>query len=621
VDKRLCLAAAPLLLAACSALDASPRVAAAVHPGRPVYEQHCAQCHDHPDQTRAPAVATLEALGFRGIRVALTDGAMKTVGSALSTEEQIAVAGFLNAGEGPDKAWIAAHTCKGARRSVKLDAAPTVASFGIDDGNERRLSAEASGLSKAQLAKLDLAWAIGFPGNVSLRAQPAVVGDQLFISTPEAGQLFALDIAGTPCVEWVYEPGVPLRSAVTFGALPSGRKVLAFSDGAVREHLLDAATGKEIWTTSVALGTVSNATAAPALHGDRLYAPVSAGEINIGANPKYECCRSHGGVVALDAATGAKLWEMHTMQAAAPTRVSRVGTQLWGPSGAPIWNTPAIDGKRGQLYIGTGENTSAPATDTSDSVMAIALADGAVRWKFQATRNDIFLTGCMTDASGPNCPSKDAFQKDYDFGASIMLTKRSDGSDIVLAGQKSGVLWALDPDTGRVLWSVDAGPGGPAGGIHWGLATDGKRVFAATNRAGAPGEDQKREPGLVAVDIDTGKVVWSVHAAPDCSGDRRTRIPSCDRAYGFSAAPLVVDGAVVQGGLDGLVRILDGETGALIWSYDTARPFGTANGVPARGGSIDNATIVAANGLLLVGSGYGLASEQPGNVLLAFKPR
>jgi polyvinyl alcohol dehydrogenase (cytochrome) len=591
------------LLAACSNPPAGgPQLAGLdddEHPGRAVYDQFCAACHDHPQETRAPALASIQQLGFRGVRAALINGSMSVQGDALTNDQQIAVASWLDeSARRADTSWIAANACTGRRKGVQLADEAAVPRFGVDLQNRRALSAAAAGLFKDDLSNLELAWAFGFPGNISMRAQPAVSGDQLFISVPESGQVFALDIAGDPCVEWVYEPGVPLRSAITLGKLPSGRDVLVFADAAVRETMLDAVTGDVIWTADVALGDFpSNATGAPILLGDRVYAPISAGEITIGANPAYECCKSHGGVVALDAATGAHVWEYHTMEQAQPTQVSRVGTQLWGPSGAPIWTTPAIDEARGQLY------------------------DGALRWKFQATENDVFLTGCMTDRTGPNCPPMDVNLVDYDFGASIMLAKTSDGSDIVLAGQKSGMLWALDPDTGALIWSADVGPGGPAGGIHWGLATDGTRVFAGVNRVSAPGEDMSREPGLHAINIDTGEVEWSVFVKPDCEGDRRERIPSCDSAFGFSAAPIVIDGAVVEGGLDGLVRIFDGATGALIWSYDTAKPFETVNGVEARGGSIDNAGIVAANGLLIAPSGYGLLGEQAGNVLLAFKPK
>jgi len=431
--------------------------------------------------------------------------------------------------------------------------------------------------------------------------------------------LFALDIGGTtPCVKWVYEHDIPLRTTIGYHTLDDGRPVLVFADVSAHTLLMDAVTAEIIWDASVQATSVSNVTAMPVLYGDRVYVPISSGELLMGAAADYECCTSHGAVVALDVATGERVWEYHTMEEAQPTTISRVGTQQWGPSGAPIWTAAAIDEQRGYLYVGTGENTSAPATDTSDAVLAIRLEDGSLAWKFQATANDIFLSGCTANPDGPNCPPADSINRDVDFGAAIMLATRSDGSDILLAGQKSGDVWALDPDTGELIWNTQIGPGGAAGGIHWGMAFDGDKVYAAnnqTNDATADGVD----PGLFALDVDTGNIVWEYHHQPDCSGDRQENLPSCGRNWGMSAATLLVDSAVVQGSNDGYVKVFDSQSGEPIFSFDTARPFNTLNGIEGKGGAIDNFSIWAANGTLFVQSGYGLMGV-PGNVLLAFRP-
>jgi polyvinyl alcohol dehydrogenase (cytochrome) len=482
------------------------------------------------------------------------------------------------------------------------------------------LTAHQAGLRKNDFARLELAWALGFPQTANMRAQPAIVGTTIYLPVVDSGQLFAIDIAGEPCLQWVYQHGVPLRTHVNYGTLADGRRVLVFGDGAAHVQMLEAATGKLLWRTSLRVTSVSNTTGMPVLYRDRVYAPISSGELNMGAAPDYPCCTSHGAVAALDAATGAIVWVHHTMEAATPRGKSRIGTQLWGPSGAPIWTTPAIDERRGVLYVGTGQNTSEPPTDSSDAVLAIDLETGALRWKHQTTPNDIFLTGCMAEPDGPNCPPAYSINKDWDFGASMVLAARPDGSDVLLAGQKNGVLYALDPDQGgRLLWQVKLGPGGPAGGIHWGMAYDGERVYVPVNKVGIPFEDPE-EPGLHAVEVATGKVVWSWLNAADCSGDRAQRIPTCNRNYGLSAAALLVDGAVIQGANDGYLRIFDAVDGRLMFQFDTAREFPGINGITAKGGAIDNASVIVANGLLLVQSGYGLAGV-PGNALLAFRPR
>ena len=108
---------------------------------------------------------------------------------------------------------------------------------------------------------------------------------------------------------------------------------------------------------------------------------------------------------------------------------------------------------------------------------------------------------------------------------------------------------------------------------------------------------------------------------PDCTDDRITRVPTCARAFGMSAAPAVIDGAVVEGALDGYLYVLDAGSGKLLWKFDTAVIYQGINGVAGKGGAIDAASISAGDGLLFVNSGYGMFGQTPGNVFLAFKPR
>jgi len=294
---------------------------------------------------------------------------------------------------------------------------------------------------------------------------------------------------------------------------------------------------------------------------------------------------------------------------------------MWGPSGAPIWSTPAIDAKRGLLYVGTGEQNSIPFVDTTDAIVAFDLKTGERKWSFQGTARDLWHYGCP---KGPNCfGSETGVTVDHDFGGSVVIAKRADGRDILLAGQKSGALWALDPDNGgKLIWTRRFSKGGGNGGIHWGLAIDGHRVFAPINDANPPSEEYPLSGvALHAVDIDTGQVLWTAKGLGDCSGDRKARYAACDTRIGFSPAPLVVDGAVVQGSLDGILRVYDGASGAELWRYDTLRSFDTVNGVAGHGGAIDSSPYIAANGMLFVVSGYGRFGEAPGNMLLAFKPR
>jgi polyvinyl alcohol dehydrogenase (cytochrome) len=587
--------------------------------GEALYNETCANCHNMPEETRSPPLEALKRMGARAVRYALSHGKMKVQAQPLGEGGIDDVVAFLSATAEIDNSWITGMQCPAERMDVDTGAA-TIWTQGFDRRNRRHLTTEQVGLTTRDMGNLELAWSIGFPGTGNMRSQPAVVGNTMYYPIVDSGQLFALDIGGdAPCVKWVYQHDIPLRTTIGYHTLTNGRPVLVFADVSAHTILMDAVTTEILWDASVQATSVSNVTAMPVLYGDRVYVPISSGELLMGAAPDYECCTSHGAVVALDVASGERVWEYHTMEEARPTSISSVGTQQWGPSGAPIWTAAAIDETRDLLYVGTGENTSAPATDTSDAILAIRLEDGSLAWKFQATANDIFLSGCTRVPDGPNCPPPDSINRDVDFGAAVMLATRSDGTDIVLAGQKSGDVWALDPDTGELVWNTRVGPGGASGGIHWGMAFDGNTVFAANNMttdSTADGVDS----GLFALDVDTGNIIWEYHHQPDCSGDRRENLRSCDTNWGMSAATMLVDSAVVQGSNDGFVKVFDGGTGEPIFTFDTARPFNTLNGVLGKGGAIDNFSIWAANGTLFVQSGYGLMGV-PGNVLLAFKPR
>lgn len=609
-----------LLVLGASALAQQPVLTADSNAaGEQVYRETCASCHDNPGETRAPSLEALNRMGPRAISYALTHGKMTVQAAALDSRQIDDVVSWLSAASDVDNSWIASKLCPADISSGEAGE-PVIWTQGFDRRNHRHLSAGQAGLTTRDLGRLELAWAMGFPATANMRSQPAIVGSTMYYPIVDSGQLFALDISDAgPCVKWVYEHDVPLRTTIGYHTLEDGRHVLVFADAAAHALLMDADTAEIIWSAGVRVSSVSNVTAMPVLYGDKVFVPISSGELNMGAAEDYECCTSHGAVVALDVLTGEREWVYHTMADAHPTTVSRVGTQLWGPSGAPIWTAPAVDEKRGYLLVGTGENTSAPATDTSDAILAINMDDGSLAWKFQATANDIYLTGCDRNPDGPNCPPDYSINKDWDFGAAIMLAERSDGSELVLAGQKNGVVWALDPDDGALVWDTKIGPGGAMGGIHWGMAFDGERVFAANNLSTGRTADGA-DPGLFALDVDTGSIVWDYHHTADCTGDRPERFPACERSTGMSAATLLIDGAVVQGSNDGFVKIFDASSGEPLFSFDTAREFITVNGVEARGNAIDNFSIWAANGLLFVQSGYGLMGS-PGNVLLAFRPR
>jgi polyvinyl alcohol dehydrogenase (cytochrome) len=305
--------------------------------------------------------------------------------------------------------------------------------------------------------------------------------------------------------------------------------------------------------------------------------------------------------------------------------VNSKGAKVKGPSGAPIWSVPMIDEKRNRVIVTTGENTSHPGTDTSDSVIALDINTGKEAWKFQAMALDVWNMQCKSskEDSGATCPwntpTDTGVGRDYDIGAGAVLSSVG-GKDVIFAGQKSGDMWALDAETGKKIWNTRVSQGTALGGIHWGITTDGARVFAPINDPVIDGQTKFR-PGFFALDAKTGKQVWGYDAKADCAGDRGKLAAGCDTKFGFSVAPVVVDGTVLAGTLDGKFFVFDSATGKIIKQFDFIGPQKTVNGVAGKGGSLDSHAISVGNGTILVGAGYGSFNQTPGNVIIALKPK
>jgi polyvinyl alcohol dehydrogenase (cytochrome) len=603
------------------------------HPGQAIYRLRCAACHDNPGDTKSPSRETLGAMSYQTISFALTQGKMQAQGAGLSEEERGQLIGYLTGRSGASKeTWSQAMACPSAKVALGKGA-PAVATFGFDARQTRVLTAKQTGLTKAGLSKLDLAWGIAFPDVTMMRAQPAVVGNMVYLPVAEASAMYAFDVSdpAKPCVKWVYNTpgGAPLRTSAAYGVIADGTPVLAFAGLDTTLHVLDARDGKPLWRKPVGVYSYSLTTGTPRVLKDRIIVPVSQFEIMQAYDNKVACCTNHGYVLSLDPKTGEQQWRYDTMPDAQPVRDRGDGKPLLGPSGAPIWNSPVIDEKRGLIYFGTGESNSPPAHRNTNALIAVRLKDGTEAWSHQATENDIFNVGCGPNGRPEllNCvKSNETVYRDVDFGASLILAKLKSGRELVLAGQKSGTVWALDPDTGKVVWRRDIGTGTPNGGIHWGIALEGETVIvpvAHIGRALPGGEpiDPKLQPGLYGVDVNTGAIKWHHSATPLCDGERGKKAPRCDRLYGFSGAPTIIDGAAVTGSLDGRLFVIDTKTGERLWTYDTLRDFQGLNGVAGRGGSFDAASIVGVNGLVLVGSGYGMFGQAPGNMLLAFKAK
>ena len=579
-------------------------------PGETTYRVRCAACHTAQGKDMGPTLDAMRRMSYGQVLFAVTRGKMREHTRGLGREEFGALVAFVTGDSGADVADVPLCT----DRAISLDA--TVPGWGFDPANTRFQRETA--IDAANVASLELAWAFGLPDVAEGRSHPVVTSDTVFVAAV-SGYVFALD-RDTGCTKWRHATGTPLRTPLSLGRAGT-RDALFFGDVSGTVHAVDALTGAPIWKREVGLFDASTLTGGIALHEGTLFVPVSAFGVALARNPEYECCKSHGAVRALDAATGEIRWTTRMTPPAEKTYRSDVGTQMWGPSGAAVWTTPTVDAQRGRIYIGTGENTSTPATELSDAIVALDMETGEIAWSFQATAGDAFNMACGF-RKGPSCPKEDG--PDFDFGATPVLTRLPDGRDILVAGQKSGVVHALDADNGTVLWQTRLSDGTALGGVHWGIAAAGGRVVVPIADPEFPIPGYTPRPGVYALDLATGEVAWT-HAAErgcDFEGSRRAAgqaWPECSFFYGFSAAASATKDVAFAASLDGTAYAFSLADGAVLWSYDTVRPYETVNGVDAHGGAIDNPGIQVAVDMVFVQSGYALFGQMPGNVLLAFR--
>jgi polyvinyl alcohol dehydrogenase (cytochrome) len=590
--------------------------------GAAIYKERCASCHDAPEG-RVPPISAIKAMSGEAIYEALTSGAMRTQAQGLSMAQIFALLGYI-APTGAASAPSLERTCKddSSTSATALKSAlnaPRWNGWSTSTTNSRFQDAASAGLTESSVPALKLKWAFNLGAVTIARSQPTIVGGRAYIATV-AGAVFSLD-AATGCIHWGFKAN-QVRAGVAVGEA-NGTPAVFFPDAGGTVYALNAATGAVIWQVRPVDHMATMATATPRVHNGVVYQPLSSFEEVLGGNPSYPCCTFRGSVVALDAATGKKLWQTYSIpETPGPTRKTATGTQLYGPSGAGIWSTPTIDDQRRVLYVSTGDNYSDPPTKTSDAVLAMNLETGALLWSKQMTENDAFNIGCSTPQR-TTCP--EANGPDFDFGQPPILVRLGGEKRALVIAQKSGLVHALDPDqNGTVLWQTRAGQGTALGGSQWGSASDGEKIFVAISDIGVGAKpdataplgfrsvlDPQKGGGLHALDLKSGKIVWS--AKPSPCVEART---NCSPAQ--SAAVTAIPGVVFSGSIDGHLRAYSTETGAVIWDVDTAHEFETVNGKPARGGSMDVGGPAVVNGMVFVNSGYGQWGGMPGNVLLVF---
>lgn len=585
--------------------------------GERLYQAHCQQCHGGK-VSKAPPHSLLAIMSASSVFGAIETGVMRSQAAMMDTASRKLLAEYLTGQKMGSSAEPPPLMCAEGESPFDYGALPDAEGWGVTIGNHRHISGGVAGLSKTDIPKLKLKWAFRYPHAVRGRSQPATAGGGLLVGS-QNGSVFSLD-QKSGCVRWIYKTPAEVRTGIIVehwvdkeaDKAADNHPLAFFGDLIGNVHAVDAVTGKLVWKHRPSDHPSLTITAAPVLFEGRLYVPLSSLEVTVAADSSYACCTFQGGVAVYQADAGKLLYTAYTMSES-PRVVGQnaVGTDRIAPSGSPVWGTPSIDVKRRRMYVGTGENYSSPADGSSDALIAFDLDDGSIIWTQQMTKNDAWNMGCEVEDQS-NCPPEDG--PDYDFGAATIFVTSSEGKDLLLAGQKSGEVFALDPDrNGKIIWRKKLGRGGIQGGVHFGMTVSGDVLFVPiSDFEGGDRWPGTPYPGMYALDIKTGELIWSTPAVDICEG-REFCQP------GLSAAATSIPGAVFSGSMDGHLRAYDAADGTVIWDYDTVRDYQTLSGVNGFGGSLGGAAgPVFKDGMMYVNSGYGIYFHMPGDVLLAF---
>jgi len=575
-------------------------------PGKAHYDMACANCHNG-SLKKAPHRDMIGLMTPEAILQTITTGIMKNEAAVLSDEQKVEVAEYLSGDKlGGELARIPA-----CANRIEYQPGNNIvgANWGLEPTNLREIPESLAGISSANVDKLKVRWAIAMPGANRVRSQPTFAGGLLIVGS-HSGSVYALD-PETGCSNWQFQASGEVRTGISVSENGDQASVF-FGDVLANVYALDAKTGELQWRLRADDHPNATITGSPTPHDGTLYVPVSSLEVSLAIDPQYECCTFRGSVVAVDIATGNQKWKTYTIQETPSiSRQNPVGTNIIGPSGAVVWNSPSIDAQNNQLYVGTGENMSSPASLTSDALIAMDLDTGKTNWVFQATANDVWNGACDTEWP-ENCPVEGG--PDFDFGGATIVVDTETHGPLVIAGQKSGVVHAVDPTSGELIWQTKVGRGGIQGGIHFGIAAQGNVILAPiSDMADGRTYPDPDRPGMHALDANTGDILWSTLHEDTCEG----------RAYchpGISQVSTVIGDLVFGGAMDGKARAYNLKTGAVEWQLDTAQEFDSITGEKAMGGSMGGAAgPVALDGLLVLSSGYGIYNHMAGNLLLALE--
>ncbi|MGR8934175.1 MAG: outer membrane protein assembly factor BamB family protein [Gammaproteobacteria bacterium] len=577
-----------------------------------VFSVRCVACHG--GGALSPPMARFKNLTPEEIYVALRHGVMQEHATGLDDGQLRALGELLGDPEAEKKRPEngGALFCKNSRLAKKTK--NQWRGWSADTANTRHLSMP---FSVREIDSLRLKWSFVFPVTQlwSGGANPVSVADGRIYTASINKWVYALD-AQTGCAYWAFQAEGRVRSNV---AVEQG--IAVFADLLTNVYALDAHSGRLLWRRRADMQATGRVSGSVAVGDGKVFVPLASIQEGFGVQPQLSCCTYNGSVAAYDLKSGRRLWR--TFMIDSPLRYlgkNSRGANRYGPSGVSVFAPPTVDVKRGLVYIGTGNQHTGPFVPESDAVVALDITSGAKRWvaslapkQFGGT--DIYHMGCevWADPKQENCPPENIAKKgDRDFAAPVMLISRHSRYDTLIAGNKDGMLYALEPSDGRIIWERRVGKGGELGGILFGISSDDRFIYAPVVDWDVGGQ---ADGALNAVDVKDGSIIWRKPVPKaGCNGKPSLCIS------GLASPPLVLGDVVFSGGLDGILRAYDRNSGNVVWEYDAVRNYRGSNGLEGSGGAFGMGGAVAAGNMVYIMSGWDVFNiAMGGNVLLAFE--
>lgn len=587
--------------------------------GKEVFSTRCVHCHE--SGVIEPNSQGIARLTEDEIYRTLWAGIMREAANGLTDAERRAVAQYVS-NLNPDKPLVElSNYCafapgEGDRSLTGWNR------WSPDIANTRNIGSTDFTLDQARNTRLKWAFVVPDTGTTTNAGNQATVVDGVLYLGSRNTQVYALD-AATGCIHWVFDAVAGVRSAVTVEG-----EFAYFGDYESNVYAIDRRDGSLKWFTQADDQPSGRINGNVVLHDGQVFAPISSNQSFVnGLDPALPCCTFRGTVSAVDQTTGVLRWRARTFDDPLRQLASTPdGVPQYGPAGASTFSVPTIDAARNVLYVGTGEQHSGPWVGAADSVVAFDLATGEKRWRRSFAPDrwggvDIWNGGCVGVLGDPelNCPDGNVDQEgDRDIAAPLVLVTRTDGRDLLLAGSKDGVLYALDPDEeGRVIWQTRVGQiirvQGPSfGGVEHGLAADATHAYVPVSDVDVM--EHTSAGALNAVNLMTGEIEWRWETSADACDGRHER---CHTSV--SAPPTVTDTMIIEGVNDGVLRIFDKATGEVIWRFDTTPEITGVNGLTWYGGSITRGGAAVVANMIYQTSGYGQGLGMPGHVLYAFE--